>query len=258
MGILYDSLTVKDVLKLKRKKKYGRIFLHTNELLNELFDVIDFKNKDVLSVLASSDQMFMAYNLGASSVDTFDKNRLTKYYYYLRVWTIKYFRELYPYFLLENDYEKIERLLNSVKTSSFEEKCALLFWKHLCKNRFLFSGIFITDIDDVPFDNVNQLDGSIYKMNTFYNVDFFKNFNINKKYDIVIFSNILEWAEDRKRYLVKARDNLDKVLKDDGIVVCSELKYRMCQSINEEKDIFESKFNYKKIKDRVGYLYKKR
>jgi len=66
MGILYDSLTVKDVLKLKRKKKYGRIFLHTNELLNELFDVIDFKNKDVLSVLASSDQMFMAYNLGAS------------------------------------------------------------------------------------------------------------------------------------------------------------------------------------------------
>ena len=258
MGLLYDSLTVKDVFKLKRKNKYGRIFLHTNELFNELFKNIDFNNKNVLSVLASSDQMFMAYNLGASNVDTFDMNRLTKYYYYFRIWTIKYFRELYPYFLMENDYEKIEKLLSLVKTSSVEEKFALLFWKYLCKSKFLFSSIFITDIDDVPFDDINQLDNSVNRKINFYNSDFFKNIHNNNKYDIVIFSNILEWAEDEKKLLVRARDNLDKVLNDGGIIICSELKYRMCDSLNEERKVFESKFNYKKIKDRVGYLYEKK
>lgn len=258
MDLLYDSLTVKDVFKLKRKNKYGRIFLHTNELFNELFKNIDFNDKNVLSVLASSDQMFMAYNLGAGNVDTFDMNRLTKYYYYFRIWTIRYFRELYPYFLMENDYEKIEKLLSSVKTSSVEEKFALLFWKYLCKSKFLFSSIFITDIDDVPFDDINQLDNFVNRKINFYNSDFFKNIHINNKYDIVIFSNILEWAEDEKKLLVKARNNLDKVLNDGGIIICSELKYRMCDSLNEEREVFESKFNYKKIKDRVGYLYEKK
>ena len=48
------------------------------------------------TVLASGDQAFYFYDNGAKKVDLFDINKLSIYYYYLRVWIIKYLGRFYP------------------------------------------------------------------------------------------------------------------------------------------------------------------
>lgn len=47
-------------------------------------------------MLGSGDQAFHFLNRDAKSVDVFDINRLSIYYYYLRIWLIKYMNEFYP------------------------------------------------------------------------------------------------------------------------------------------------------------------
>jgi len=65
--------------------------------------------------------------LDAREVDSFDYNRLTLYYYYLRVWTIKYTNLLYPDILKNNRW--LYKLLKMVKPTSEEELRALQFFK---------------------------------------------------------------------------------------------------------------------------------
>lgn len=260
MGILYDSKMIKKVSTDMGHRSYGRLFFNTNEDFDILFKNINFNDKNVLSVLASGDQMFMAYNRGAKNVDTFDKNKLTLYYYYMRKWSIEYFKEKYPYALLRNDYDKLEKLLDIVKTNSREEYKALLFWRGLCKDRFLFSSIFIKDIDLVPFRDSEQLKKLIPENINFNRVDFFKKLKskINGKYDIIIFSNILEWIYGNEETITIVRDNLYNLLNDKGIVLCSELKCRLADRKLMERRIFDSHFTWKNIKSGVGYIYKKR
>ena len=84
--------------------EYGKIYYKCNEdLLNGCLD-IDFAEKDVLSVVGSGDQILTARFLDAKRVDAFDKNRLTIYYFYLRLWSIKYENTLYPDILEDNNW----------------------------------------------------------------------------------------------------------------------------------------------------------
>ena len=79
-----------------RSRNYDKVYYSTNEQIESLFSSFDFKDKNVLSVLSSGDQaLYFLYN-GAKRVDVFDQNKLTKYYYFLRLWCIKYLDELYP------------------------------------------------------------------------------------------------------------------------------------------------------------------
>ena len=78
-------------------------------------DYLDIRDKNVMTVLASSDQLFTFNSLGAKEVDAFDHNILTIYYYYLRKWSIKYNDQLYPEFVMENDYERLKKLLSLKK-----------------------------------------------------------------------------------------------------------------------------------------------
>jgi hypothetical protein len=102
---------------------YGRVYYRTNEDLDTIYRDLDFYKKKVLSVLASSDQVFTARYLGASQVDSFDKNRLTIYYYYLRKWSIKYRNQLHPKVLKGNNW--LKKLLEVVKPTCEEEEKAL-------------------------------------------------------------------------------------------------------------------------------------
>ena len=57
----------------KEKRNHSNIHLYnkSNKNLYELFKQNNIHGKDVLSVLASSDQLFSCYANGAKSVDTF-------------------------------------------------------------------------------------------------------------------------------------------------------------------------------------------
>ena len=86
-----DIVLIEDELKKMDAKMYSQ----TNEDLDALFCNFDFNNKEVLSVLASSDQMLNCYYMGAKNVDTFDKNERAAYYYYFRKWFINNYNDVY-------------------------------------------------------------------------------------------------------------------------------------------------------------------
>ena len=145
MGVKRDLYYAKRLCNKRRIFSCTKIYFETNEDLDKLLRKVNFTDKDVLSVLSSSDQLFKINSLNIKSIDTFDKNILTYYYFFIRMWTIKYMKELYPTGLILNDYEWIEELLLSINPESIEEKDALFFWKSLLNKRVDFSKMFIRD-----------------------------------------------------------------------------------------------------------------
>lgn len=79
-----------DICSNGRVSNYSKLYRSTNERLSKILSMYDFKDKNVLSVLASSDQLLSSYFLGAKNVDSFDSNVLTFYYFYLRKWCMMY------------------------------------------------------------------------------------------------------------------------------------------------------------------------
>ena len=76
----------------------------------------------------------------------------------------------------------------------------------------------------------------------FVDFDMFGESKVEDSYDIVLVSNILEWARgDRNKFMI-AKDNLSKLLNKDGLVVCSNLVNRSKSTILSEREIFDSNF----------------
>ena len=248
-----DYLVSRLITMNKEVNGYGKIYYQANENLVDYLDV-DFADKKVLSVLASSDQVLTARFLDASKVDSFDFNRLTFYYYYLRIWSIKYGNSLYP-----NIYNnrKLLELLKQVKPSSEEELRALQFFKkHVYDNSYLPNLFY--DIDKQPegktlYTKPEELLDYIDEPLTFYHLDLFKPFELQDTYDILLISNILEWARGDKTRLQIAKDNISRLLPKNGTVICSNLINR---SLTEEEHIFSDTFDFNKKGQTYTYTKK--
>ena len=174
------------------------IYERTNEDLKDILSKYDLNDKEILTVLASSDQLLSCYYYNAKSVDAFDKVYETIYYYYLRKWLILYKNALYPNFTTNswyiNEYNiKNSNFLSSIKPNSEIERLSLSFWT----NFFNYKPDSIRIMTPIlyhsnPFDNdINSIKKSFYHPLTFYNMDLSKEINIDRQYDILILSNIL-------------------------------------------------------------------
>ncbi len=202
---------------------FRRIYTTSNEQLDAVFRDFDLKDKDVLSVLGSSDHVFSECYLGAKSVTAFDVNELTKYYYYLRKWSLIYRGVDVPY---GNSKEWFLELLSEVSTKSELEEEALSFWKYLNRKASSYtSKLFMGGISfnrRVPYENdlegmasiIGDRDIDFSKINVF---DFF---DYDRTFDVVVLSNILDYASTPTA-LATCRDNLVDHLSDNGIVICS-------------------------------------
>lgn len=124
--VVKDIFGLQKLLNNEMVSNYGKVYFHSNERLRDIFNDVDVKDKDVLTVLASGDHVFYAYNNGARSVDCFDINKLTIHYYYLRKWVINYMNSFYP---KELNMDYIRKLLRHVKANTPEEKASLRFWR---------------------------------------------------------------------------------------------------------------------------------
>ena len=234
---------------------YGKLYYQTNENLIDTYIDTDFNDKDVFSVLASSDQVFTCQFLGAKSVDSFDINALAIYYYYLRLWSIKYQNSLYP-----NIYNRKEllSLLKMVNCENRFERMALTFFlRHIDEKTNIEKLFYKPDYQfegSVLYEQASDLQDVINNRMRFYNVDFFEKFNLRKKYDIIVLSNILDWARNDVSKIQIVKDNVNRLLKDDGVVICSLLSRT---NINKEREIF---FDYEcqEYKDTRGYTYTKK
>ena len=270
--VLFANLAVKgnfDAVRL------GKIYYCSNERLDDLFANFSVKDKNVYSVLASSDQVFYSYLNGARSVDTFDRNRLTKYYYYLRKWIIEYYGIYYPSEKLLFDTNRyIEEILKKVECNGEEEASAYLFW-----STFISLSLDLEDTnifhyskyidDNNRCDDVLRLrDILINKELSFRYEDLSGDISRDKKYDVIITSNLMEYIHD-PLVLKKARNNLYDILKEDGEVICSYvINEKNDLSSIREKDIFSELFDVLEFpysgsceyyRGRpLGYCYKKR
>lgn len=259
MELLKDYLASRVICDGKRLDGYTKVYFQTNEDLVHSYQNIDFQDKKVLSVLASSDQVFMARSLGAREVDSFDKNPLSLYYYYLRSWTITYMNQVYPTKILDNDYHFLLELLKQVKPNSEEEREVLLFWREHLRNRTDLSKLFFEDNREgkISFSNTDDLlsvaegDMKFQGLNFFYPIDYYDS------YDIILFSNIIEWARGSDDKIICIRDNLDKLLGNNGIVLCSGLINRYPEKIEREREIFDSNFQFIDYGNKE-YVYQKR
>ena len=128
----YYADDIEKAIKIVRGEKafiddIAALYKNTNEDLTTIFKNINFKEKKVLTVQASSDQLFSSYILGAKEVDTFDSNRLTEYYYYLRKWCLEETKEFY---LSAKD----DVLIKAIKKHYDENEFAAKLWLEVIKN----------------------------------------------------------------------------------------------------------------------------
>ena len=212
-----------------RSDNYDSIYFHSNEYLGEIFDEVNVEGKDILTVLGSGDQALHMYDRCAKSIELFDKNNLTLYYYYLRVWTIKYLNEFYPEYYFKNDF--LKKLLEAVKPSTEEENIAYLYWKK-----------FIWYFDEYDCDDFEELFilGTEPKRNELYdfsriiprlekdqcrfsNVDIIScGLNFGRKYDIIYISNISDRIHSMGQ-MELFKSNLLNHLNDNGLIVCADV-----------------------------------
>lgn len=256
----YDVLKTMELLndlgKLKRSslfnsdnEGYAEIYTKSNENLKDLFKYFSVKDKNVLSVLASSDHVFTAYYLGAKSVDTFDLNYLTEYYYYLRKWLIEYKGEFHPDIdRVMEDSSWIKELLVLVNYLGAKEEIAYKYWSLYTEQMvgktgasiFKFScGKYETVVDDV-LKMRNLLRN---KELHFIQENISETIDKSKKYDVIILSNILEYFSYDIGRLERVRDNLFDILEDDGQIIASHLMD--CCTAPSEVEVFSSKFKHR-------------
>ena len=250
--------------KNKCSNKYERVYSKSNENVKGILDNFDIEGKEVLTVLGSGDQALNFLNRKAKSVDTFDVNKLTLYYYYLRIWSIRYFDCFYPEIPLCD-------VLKKVVPKREDEENAYNFWI----NYYNKDGNEINFLqnDSTPsgaiIDSLKILNKRLKKETvTFYNIDIAsENINLNKKYDIIYTSNIARWLLGTLNLvpISNYRENLNRLLKDDGKIICSNI-LRIINEDHIEVELMSKRFNFHQLgrtKERgwakvPGYYYTKK
>ena len=172
---------------------FSPVYFSTNECLDDIFSYIDVEGKNVLSVIGSGDQAFHLYDRGAKKVDLFDINKMAFYYYYLRLWTMRYLKKSYPDYNMNTKY--IESLLELVEVKSNDEKNAYNYWKKFVNSYdvrcsdFLFISSFL-DLDEHLYDDSGLFEKIEKYQPRFYHIDIAGHININSKYDIIYTSKV--------------------------------------------------------------------
>ena len=226
----------------------NRLYYATNESLSDILDRFDINNKKVLTVLGSGDQAFHFYLKGAQYVDLFDINKLTLYYYYLRRWTIIYLKKSYPPFEFDSSYLKF--ILPIVTPKDADEEQAIEYWKEVANlldsrrvtsyDLFHYTGL---DYDEKVYDNTNLVNLLNRDQICFSNVDIAQKLRVYRKYDIIYLSNISDYVNTTGSF-DNYRKNLKKLLKKDGVIICSDV----CLWVDhDEVEELEKDFNFNDI-----------
>lgn len=222
---------------------FDSIYPFCNENIKELFSYFSLKDKDCLSVQASSDQIFDMHLKGAKTITTFDINPLTLHYFYLKRAGIKAgltFEDFKEYLCFE-EYENHRVNKNAFDQSVFNiikkylDKDAYTFWARLY-NCFSAKeireplGLFTYDepshiilektVSYFNEDSYRELQANIDKLQIkFINANL-KSLPayLDNRYDFMYFSNIIQYAD----LMFKNYDNLN--LEDNQKTKLMKLK----------------------------------
>lgn len=232
-----------------KKNYFNKIYPFTNENIKDYYKNIDFNDKNVLSVVGSGDHILNAYLSGAKSVDAFDVNPLSKYYSELKIAGIKTFAiddfVTFFYKIDDNKYMNLNKyhFLRSNLRDEYK-----LFWDYYIKllnfnlinlKKEIYDKLFNYDIPNIKdviksnkylsnYEDYYKLRNILKdKITTYYDLNVFDLDKINKKYDIILLSNIAAYLdlyyEDDYVYLKKLRDAIESVSDMNSVVVLSYL-----------------------------------
>ena len=239
------------------RDNFRKIYTSTNESLLALFKKIDLSNKNVLTVLSSSDYLYMSYFFGAKNVDTFDINPLTYRFYHLRKWLIK--NQVLD-IGLSSYAETLKIIENTTSCSSLDEKESLLFWREIIEKigeyEFFTNQLFTTVFNPFCYyyeDKTDALSLILDSTNpSFYKFDISESININikDKYDVIFLSNILDYVRSSKKLPV-VMENLSSLMNDNGSVICSHIpRYEnedIVRELKPEIECFNELFDYSHV-----------
>ena len=238
---------------------HDRIYYSSNEDLDSLFDSIDVKDKSVLTVLGSGDQLFHLSCGKPKTIDTFDINVLAKNYYYLRRWSILYNDEYYPN-VFSN--ESIYHLLEKVTPVTEEEYYAYSYWKEYIQTfyPYMTKDLFNSSSVRNKITYLKRLKEQLLSHDIhFYGMDISKE-KIDNHYDLIVLSNILEYYSLEDYKIKQVKDHLLDMLNEKGEVLIS---YYMDDGPSYlERKNFDTAFDSKKIYNTknimIGCVYQKR
>ena len=255
---LKEDLTyANSILDGECRDNFRKIYTSTNESLLALFKKIDLSNKNVLTVLSSSDYLYMSYLFGAKNVDTFDINPLTYRFYHLRKWLIK--NQVLD-IGLSSYAETLKIIENTTSCSSLDEKESLLFWREIIEKigeyEFFTNQLFTTVFNPFCYyyeDKTDALSLILDSTNpSFYKFDISESININikDKYDVIFLSNILDYVRSSKKLPV-VMENLSSLMNDNGSVICSHIpRYEnedFVRELKPEIECFNELFDYSHV-----------
>ena len=144
--------------------------------------------------------------------------------------------------------------------SEEEEKALIFFKKHISENTRFYNLFYEDHLDEEKgatfYSKASHIKDTIDMDMKFVDFDMFGESKVKGKYDIVLVSNILEWARGDKSKFMIAKENLSSILNKDGLVVCSNLVDRSKSTILSEREIFDSNFECSEFT--TGYIYRKK
>ncbi len=209
-----DINRARDVINNNNFMDFNTVYSFSNEDLVSCFKDFNFKNKDCLTVLASSDQALDMFLKGAKDITTFDINPLTRYYFYLKKAALLSNISLQDYvnffgtrkfFSGEDFYKKIfDKLFSNLDRDN------LSFWKQLLHEfpvvQIKYNLFVIENYDFKSLqESINYLNEENYQklcqIIKTKNIDFI-NCNIkdlpgslSKSYDYIYLSNIAQYLD---------------------------------------------------------------
>lgn len=231
--LLNDKKNIKD-------NYFDNIYPFTNENISAYYKNIDFENKKVLTVVGSGDHILNAFLDGAKSVDAFDINPLAKHYTELKIAAIKTF-DLKDYILFfypskTYQYMNINKIFSLRDSLKVEE---VVFWSYCYVILNSLNNLFNYDIpklkDVIKANEYLHNETNYYKLRKilkektpkYYDANIFDLDKLNKKYDIILLSNIAAYLDlfykDDYTYLKKLRDVLNNIKNEDSVVLLSYL-----------------------------------
>ena len=218
--------------------------MFTNENLTEVINRVNLKDKSVLTVASSSDQAFNFIYAGARSIDMFDINKLTEFYFYLKkalIEELSYSDFLAFYFsgVILKKLSLSKKLYSKIKDRLPDGRIRE-FWDYLFDNFSSneLSNLFIDEFNNIKTirfrnkyleneTNYNHLKNNLVN---FQGVRFFtkniinEDIDISDKYDYIYLSNILDGIKvnTKREYLNivnKLMTKLDSNLTEDGRII---------------------------------------
>ena len=260
----------------KTDKPFYWIYPFTNENINGYYKQINLQNKDILSVTSSGDHLLNAIVYGAKNIDAFDINPLARYFVELKIAAIKSLtREEFIDFFYSNSKLYTPKSFLNKKTYDKVKKelygMVRVFWDYIL-SKYNPSTINRSRLFTVDFlDTDGLMEANIYMQDCYYNylkrivkskrinyhnIDIKDIEELNKRFDIIILSNILGRLNELYTKdiinLNNLKTKLDNIRTDSSIVILnynySNMRHdKVIPEIHDREKVNEAFPNAKKI-----------